>query len=134
MKVHFILTAHKLNTPAQSLIHRKILLLSPFSIKRTNSQMKNCTLGKHISKINTEEISQMVKEISQEKVKKIHFCNHFSLSTKFTNKKLHSRKACIKTNLEEEISQMVKMSHYSARWRKSHKKKWRRSTSITISL
>ena len=71
--------------------------------------MKNYTLGKHISKINTEEISQMVKEISQEKVKKIHFCNHFSLSTKFTNKKLHSRKACIKTNLEEEISQDTKI-------------------------
>ena len=39
--------------------------------------MKNYTLGKHISKINTrEETSQMVKEISQEKVKKIHFYNH----------------------------------------------------------
>ena len=146
--------------------------------------MKNCTLGKHISKINTrEETSQMVKDISQEKVKKIPFYNHFSLSTvdsgnskrlnrrksliskhfwwnwaivinymlnskhlslvkkigdkteftitrvhctKFANEKLHSRKACIKTNIGEETFQMVKMSHYSARWRKYHKKKWRK--------
>ena len=75
--------------------------------------MKNCTLRKHISRINTgEETSQMVKEIPQEKVKKIHFYNHFSLSTKFTNEKLHSRKACIKTNIGKETSQMAKMSHY----------------------
>ena len=76
--------------------------------------MKNCTLGKHISKINTgEETSQMVKEISQEKVKKIHFSNHFSISTQLSNEKLHSQKACIKTNIGEETSQMAKMSHYS---------------------
>ena len=75
--------------------------------------MKNCTLGKHISKINTgEETFQMVKEISQEKAKKNYFYSHFSKNTQFTNEKLHSQKACIKTNIGEETFQMAKMSHY----------------------
>ena len=50
--------------------------------------MKNCTLGKHISKINTrEETSQMVKAISQEKVKKIQRVDPWNFSRNSEEKK-----------------------------------------------
>ena len=124
LKFHVILTAHKLNTPARRFIHRKILLLSHFSIKNQIHKWRTALSKSTYQKLTQEK--RLLKWWRKYHKKKRRKLTSITIH-KFANEKLHSRKACIKTNIGEETSQMVKMSHYSARWRKYHKKKWKKS-------